>query len=184
MPVAPRRAIPKTPACPPSPSLCRAAWSPRGFRGQGGTATETNDFTYITNSVTFESGQTNAVIRIPIFDDNVVEIDEYFTITLTNAAGGATLPGGLPTSSTSTIVTIIDNDLSSGRASFTLASYVTNEFAVAAIVSVQRLGGSVGTLRVQVAATNGTAFNGVNFSGVYGMNEREQAPPDSRLLHG
>ena len=143
-----------------------AVYYTRGSLAQGGTATDNVDFTYVSNRVTFESGQTNAQIRIPIFDDNLTEIDEYFTITLTNAGGGATLPGGLPTSTTSAIITLIDNDLSSGRASFTLASYVTNESAVSAIISVQRLGGSVGSLSVRVAATNGTAANGVNFIGV------------------
>ena len=143
-----------------------AVYYTRGSLAQGGTATENVDFTYVSNRVTFESGQTNAQIRIPIFDDNLVEIDEYFTITLTNAGGGAVLPGGLPTSTTTTRVTIIDNDLSSGRASFSLAAYVTNENAGAAIISVNRLGGSVGPLTVQVAATNGTALNGVNFTGV------------------
>src|SRR5262249_42849789 len=69
-------------------------------------------------------------------NDNIVEADEFFTVTLTNATGGAVLVPG----STTATAWIIDDDLASGKADFAAASYSTNESAGVAQIAVVRLG--------------------------------------------
>jgi hypothetical protein len=51
-------------------------------------------------------GETTKTITIPITDDMIVEDNETFTITLTNATGFASLGA-----QSSAVVTIVDNDL-------------------------------------------------------------------------
>jgi uncharacterized delta-60 repeat protein/uncharacterized repeat protein (TIGR01451 family) len=131
-----------------------------------GTALSGQDYTGRTNTITFPEGTTNRVISIPILNDTAVEFDENFFIVLTNATGGARLPGGLPTSTTSTMVTIVDNDFSPGRLNFSVTNFMTNEAAGVAQIVVTRSGGSVGAVSVDVAATNGTAVSGVDFTAV------------------
>jgi len=58
-----------------------------------------------------------------------VEFDETVLIVLTNATGGASLPGGRPTSTETAVLTIIDNDFSAGRLNFS----ATNYFAMKAV---------------------------------------------------
>ena len=134
----------------------------------GGIASDpTRDYTTTRGTITFPSGVTNATILVPIYNDTSVEFDETFTVVLTNATGGAILPGGRPTSSTAATVTIIDDDFQAGRLNFAAATFTTNEGAGFASITVTRTGGSVGQLSVWVGATNGTGTNpavaGVDF---------------------
>ncbi|MDB6034285.1 MAG: hypothetical protein JWM16_4623 [Verrucomicrobiales bacterium] len=136
------------------------------FYTQNGTAVAGQDYTTVTQTVTFASGVTNKVINIPILNDTAVEFDETITLVLTNANGGATLPGGTPTDSTYATVTIVDDDFAQGRLNFSSATYVTNENATYLRVQVTRTGGNLGAISVQFAADNGTAINGVDFVGM------------------
>src|SRR5207249_3338126 len=88
---------------------------------------------------------------------------EYFFVVLTNATGGATLPGGLPTSSQVATVNIIDNDVVAGRLNFSSTNYLANEGDTNFLVTVNRSGGNVGTLTVYAEVLNGTATNGIDF---------------------
>src|SRR5262249_1622271 len=66
---------------------------------RNGTALAGQDFTGVTmGTLRFDPGETSQSFNIVLKDDNVIEPDETFSITLTNAGGGAVLPGGLPTS--------------------------------------------------------------------------------------
>ena len=131
-----------------------------------GTAIAGQDYTLTQGTLTFGSGVTSQFLDVPIFNDNLREDDETFFIVLTNATGGATLPGGLPTSTNAIVVTIIDNDLLSGKANFAFDVFAENEGGGVAQVMLTRLGGSVGELRVSAAATPDTATAGTDFTAV------------------
>ena len=123
---------------------------------QNGTAASGQDFTGVSSGlITFGSGVTTAVISNILRPDVLVEADETYTITLTNASG-ASLPGG-PGSTLSATVRIIDDDLETGKANFALTGYTTNENAGIAQISLERLGGGLGELSVLVGAFSGTA---------------------------
>jgi uncharacterized delta-60 repeat protein len=75
-----------------------------------GTAGAPGDYVWTSNRLTFYSGETNKGITVSIVNDRVVGPDKSFFVTLTNATGGAVLPGGLPTSSVWAEVHILDDD--------------------------------------------------------------------------
>jgi uncharacterized delta-60 repeat protein/uncharacterized repeat protein (TIGR01451 family) len=119
-------------------------------------------------SLFFGPGETNKTITIDLREDNDVEFDENFELVLTNATGGARMPGNLPTSIATATLTIIDTDFSPGRLNFTSINYETNESAGHAIVTVTRTGGSQGAVSVQFATGNGTATAPADFTATNG----------------
>ena len=134
-----------------------------GYVVRSGTAIAGQDFNVaLSGTLSFGSGDTVKILNIALINDAFVEPDETFTITLTNATGGAVVPGG----SVSTTGLIIDNDLLVGKANFSSASYSTNEDSGFAIIPVIRLGGSVGELSVDAVAAAGTATAGTDFSAI------------------
>ncbi|HRQ63321.1 MAG TPA: Calx-beta domain-containing protein [Xanthomonadaceae bacterium] len=70
-----------------------------------GTATAPADYSARSGTLAFAAGEASKTISIPIVDDALHELNETFTVALSNATGGAAL--GSPSSTT---VTIIDND--------------------------------------------------------------------------
>ena len=62
-------------------------------------------------SVSFAAADTSKEIRIPITDDQTVEGEETFTVTIAPAAA---LPGGFQLARATTVVTITDNDQPTG----------------------------------------------------------------------
>ena len=63
-----------------------------------------SDYTTVTMDLTFNSGNTNQTVMIPIVGDNVVESTESFTVSLTSADSTVTL------NPSTTTVTIQDDD--------------------------------------------------------------------------
>ena len=141
------------------------------FFSTDGTALAGQDYTANQGTLTFGSGVTSQPFTVRLTDDLSVEPDETFTVTLTNATGGARLPGGTPTSTLSATMKIIDNDFLPGKANFVSpnlaipAPFATNEGAVFAQVTVERLGGSVGELSVSVGTiSGGSATPGTDYT--------------------
>jgi uncharacterized delta-60 repeat protein/uncharacterized repeat protein (TIGR01451 family) len=118
------------------------------------------DYTPVSGTLTFLSGQTNKTFSVPIIDDGVVEFDERVYLQLSNPSGGANL--GL----TNAVLTIVDNDYPPGRLNFTAANFSTNESARFALITVSRTGGALGSLTVQCATSDGTALAGTDYLGV------------------
>lgn len=125
-----------------------------------GSATNGSDYKFRSGTLTFGPGVTNNTFTIPIIDDSVAEDDETILIQLSHPTGGAQL--GL----SNAVVTIIDNDTPNGRLGFSSPAYTTNENAGAAVITVNRRGGSQGTLTVYYATSNGTAISGTHYLGV------------------
>ena len=68
------------------------------------------DYASIRGTLTFPAGLTTATFRIPIFNDTLIEPSETVLVVLTNAQGGASLPGGSSTASETARLTILDDD--------------------------------------------------------------------------
>ncbi len=120
-----------------------------------------NDFHNGTIEFTLADGETSKIIpvelatlanpnAIRIRNDEKVEGDETFTISLTNPTGGATIG-----SSGSAIVTILDDDtaLTFGAANFR----VREDGTAIAAVTVNRTGKTTGTVSATLNLTDGTA---------------------------
>lgn len=130
------------------------------FSTADGTATSAN-YSGLTNTISFGQGVTNRTVLIPIKNDSTIQsADRTILLTLKSAAGGATL--GL----TNAVLSIIDDDFPPGRINFTAVAAQTNEYAGHLRVMVSRTGGNLGVLDVQCRTVNGTAVDGVNYTGL------------------
>ncbi|MGB7326276.1 MAG: Calx-beta domain-containing protein [Rubripirellula sp.] len=132
------------------------------FATANGTATAGSDYTANTGTLSFADGETSKTITVAITNDTAVESDETFTVTLSNATGGATL--GTTTVSTATIV---DNDTVTpvpGVLSISPATVSVGEAAGNATFTVTRTGGSDGAVTVGYTTANGTATAGSDYT--------------------
>lgn len=78
------------------------------YATSNGTAAAGSDYTATSGTLTFANGQINNTFTIAITDDSVYEVDKTVNLTLSNAAGGATL-GAQKTA----VLTITDNESAS-----------------------------------------------------------------------
>jgi glucose/arabinose dehydrogenase len=75
------------------------------YVASGGTASERSDYTSLSGTLHFASGETNKILTVLLTDDGFDESNETFNLTLNNA-GGAVIGDQY-----TTVVTIIDNEL-------------------------------------------------------------------------
>ena len=115
-----------------------------------GTATAPADYTATAGTATIAAGATSVTIEVPILDDDIDEPDDMFTVTLSNASGGATIS---PTAGSAT-VTIVDDDPSPQLRVMDLS---VSEDAGVATVTVNLQGASSGGVSVDFATADGTA---------------------------
>ena len=94
------------------------------------TATNGLDYTGLTNTLSFASGEQVKMVAVPILNDGVKEATENFRLTLSNPTAGSVL--GFQTTTT---VSIRDNDPGVG---FELSSYSVWENAGAITLTVLR----------------------------------------------
>jgi uncharacterized delta-60 repeat protein len=120
-----------------------------------GTAT-TADFTPGTGTLSWADGDaTPKTFAVTITDDTVFEFDETFTVTLSNATGGAAL--GAATTS----VTIRSDEAPvSGTIRMAATAVSVDETAGTVSLTVERFGGSDNAVGVSYATATGTAGAG------------------------
>ncbi len=112
----------------------------------------------------FESDEDNVFITIP--DDNSIEGNEVISLSLTSPdqgrllLGGEPIPVGTALGITRAELIISDNDFSFGTLGFSAPEYFVNEDGLDAVITVTRLGGSTGTVFIDVSTQNGTAGTG------------------------
>jgi uncharacterized repeat protein (TIGR01451 family)/uncharacterized delta-60 repeat protein len=125
-----------------------------------GTAVAPTDYKARSGTLSFPAGVTNSTFTIPIINDSLSDDDKTVNLSLFNSTGGANL--GI----SNAVLTIIDDNSPNGRLNFSAAAYATNENAGAAIITVNRSGGSAGTLAVNYSTSDGTAHSGADYYGV------------------
>ena len=132
------------------------------FQTLDGTATDgplPKDYRTNYTRLNFLAGITTATVVITNIHNTLLEGDRTVNLRLYNPSAGATL--GI----SNAVLTIVDNNLTNGYVEFSSPIYGTNENAGAALITVNRNGGSVGTLNVQFATQDGTATNKFNYQG-------------------
>ncbi len=122
-----------------------------------GTAVAGADYAGRTNHLVFLDGQTVTNISIPIVNDPLVEPDETFSLTITNITGDGVF--GPVAEAT---VTILNDDAQVG---FSLSTYTVGEGVIGgqAIISVDRIGTTNGTVTVDFATVAGTAMTNADY---------------------
>ncbi|MDB6125895.1 MAG: hypothetical protein JWQ71_4888 [Pedosphaera sp.] len=126
-----------------------------------GTASAGLDYTAASGLLTFNNGETLKTFDIPILHNPQVEGNQTFSIKLFGASGTGQL-----VNPSAAVVTIIDID--SGFA-FASATNSVNETRTNAIISVVRLGSTIGTASVNFATSDGTATAGLRYVGTNGV---------------
>jgi uncharacterized delta-60 repeat protein len=118
------------------------------------------DFVAKSGQLQFNDSDTVKTFTVQILDHSTAQPNKFFNLALFNLTGGNGAsfdtnfpPFGIPQVST---VSIIDDHFSPGHVMLSSSSYSVAKGGAAAI-SVLRNGGALGSLSVQVVATNGTA---------------------------
>ena len=124
-----------------------------------GTALPGYNYLSTTNTLTFNDGDTNKVLSIPLINNPTAQSAVSLTVNLANPTGGAGLIA--PTNTTLTIYN------TNAAFSFTLATNSTPENAGPATVVVQRLNNTNLVSSVHIATADGTGTNaahaGINY---------------------
>ena len=125
-----------------------------------GTAEADVDFSVASGTLNFADGETFKTLTIPIINDSVIDPNEVFTVVLTNATGGASL--GEEATAT---VTIDDDEIAQpGQFNLEASTASFDENAGTVSLTVNRTGGSDGSVSVTYATANGTALAGSDYS--------------------
>jgi polyhydroxybutyrate depolymerase len=121
--------------------------------------TATNGVRYLSTSGTlsFDPGQTNQTIVVPILDDALAEGAQFFRVILANPSGGAAL--GAPASAT---VVVGDNDIG---VQFQFASYSVSEDAGTVQLGIVRGDNGTNAVAVDYSTSDLTATSGVDYVG-------------------
>ncbi|QYR22263.1 hypothetical protein KZ483_04500 [Paenibacillus sp. sptzw28] len=122
-----------------------------------GTAEAGSDFIAKSGTLTFNKGQSSALIEIEVRDDTVYEGDETFTVTLSNPTMGKLGQNA------SGQVTIFENDPPPSEVEFSALHYYGLEKSGQVTVVVTRTGYTGGPATVDYATGSGTAIAGEDF---------------------
>ncbi|HJT30908.1 MAG TPA: Calx-beta domain-containing protein, partial [Pirellulales bacterium] len=142
-----------------------------------GTAKAGTNYIAKSGVLTFQPGENEKIIYVPIIDDHVVDTPGSFQVLLSNPTGGAFIFDGLGTQS----ITIMDSDgpasgrlvvgagsVQHGNTTYFLQDSAVEENTGSVVITVQRLDGSQGTITVDYATSDGTARSGVDYTAASG----------------
>ncbi|WP_412468438.1 Calx-beta domain-containing protein [Pedobacter sp. KLB.chiD] len=122
----------------------------------GGTATEGNDYTVVTKTITIPAGQSTGTIVIPVIADNIVESNETVVAALTGTNNSLITVNNTPAT-----INIIDNNSVSASISVALTS--VNESAGTATFTVTLSGAVQDAFSVDYTTADGTAKAGLDY---------------------
>jgi uncharacterized repeat protein (TIGR01451 family)/uncharacterized delta-60 repeat protein len=139
----------------------------QGFTNGTGTnvATPGNDFISTNGTLNFQGGQTSNGFTVQIRDHNNLVPTKYFNVVLTAPTVAGFDTNVPPVLQTTAVVEIIDGNFLPGHLAFSLPAYSVLK-GTPSTVTVNRIGGANGVLMVQCGTSDGTATNGINYTGV------------------
>ena len=124
-----------------------------------GTATSGADYTTTNGTLNFAPGDLTQTITVPILEDLLDELDETFTVTLSNPSATATIADGTG------IGTIVDND---AAPTLSIDDVTVDEAAGTATFTVTLSATSGLPVSVNFATSSGTATSGADFTSAAG----------------
>jgi hypothetical protein len=131
------------------------------FKTTDGTAVAGSDYAATNGVLSFAVGQSNAAVRVVVFDDLLVESNETFNVELSNPTGGTSL--GV---TSNTVVTIIDS--STPVLQFSPTAYSVPESNTNVTITVVRTGATNTAVTVDFATGNGAAAAGSDYTATNG----------------
>ncbi|MBI3331612.1 S-layer homology domain-containing protein [Candidatus Peregrinibacteria bacterium] len=130
-----------------------------------GSAVLGSEYSTTNGSVTFEGSDTLKTFPVAVIDDSAIDGNKTLTMALGSPTGGAKL--GNPATA---VLTIIDNETTAaatGSLKFSSNTYVVSE-GESALITVSRVGGTIGTVSVSYSTANGSAQAGSDYTSVSG----------------
>lgn len=124
------------------------------------TATEPDDYTETVGVATIPAGATSTTASVPILDDAASELDEAFTISLSNPSDGAIIDPGAG----SATVTIIDNEPQPSVLS--IGNVTVGEADGQAVITITLEPVSTSDVTFQYDTSDGTAVAGQDYTAV------------------
>jgi hypothetical protein len=139
-----------------------------------GMATADADYKSINGTLTFADGEVTKTITVSIINDNIVEPNETFQVVLSHPLRGSTPDNTLfssngLSSTMSANLTIRDDEISApGKFQFRQSTASVREDAGFIDITVDRVLGQKGTVKVQYLVSGITATSGVDFTSAFG----------------
>ncbi len=133
------------------------------FATADGTGIAGTDYTATSGTLTFADGETSKTINVPILNNVAGASDTTFTLMLSNATPGTSVPAA---GATATVT--INNTTPTGQFGFGVTSATVNENAGQVIITVTRTGGSGGAASVDYATADGTGVAGTDYTATSG----------------
>ena len=130
------------------------------FTTANGSALQGADYAGTNNTLTFGTNVLSQTITVPILNDKVLEGTETFTVNLGVPGGEAAL--GSPNA---VVVTILDDE---SILQFSTIATTVLESGTNVVLTVTRTGAKLTTVTLPYAFINGSATNGVDYTGVPG----------------
>ncbi len=134
------------------------------FSATDGTAKTGLDYTGFSTALVFANGVTTTNIPITLLDDFLLEGNETVNLTLTSPTGGAQLG-----SRSNAVLTIADNEKSgAGILQFFPTTATGLESTPTVNVTIQRIGGTAGTVTANFHTVSGSAASDLDFAATNG----------------
>jgi uncharacterized delta-60 repeat protein len=133
-----------------------------------GSAVNGVNYVGSTNTLQWNDGDAlPKTITIPVLHDGIFTSNLTVSISLTNGMAGGRLNANVLGLSSITNSTLVINNVDfPGSVQLGASVYSVKKSAGSALIPVIRTGGSAGTLTVTAFTTDGTALNGVNYTGL------------------
>lgn len=134
------------------------------YATSNGTATSGADYTGVTGTLSFASGETTKTFTVPISNNTNIEGNRTFNVVLSSPTGGASVE-------TSSSPVVINDDegvpTGSGSIKFSSATYAVTESQGKAVITVNHVGG-FGAVSVNYTTSNGSAISGSDYTAASG----------------
>jgi hypothetical protein len=121
-----------------------------------GTATAGTDYQTTSGTLNFAAGELTKTINVPIVGDTAEEPDETFFVTLSNPSGAIL--------NNQQVTGLIRDDDDAGTLQFSAPVYTVSEGVGTAVVKVNRVGGTDGTVTVQYTTADATAASPADYA--------------------
>jgi uncharacterized delta-60 repeat protein len=127
-----------------------------------GTAVSGTDYYPTNGTITFNPGETDKLIYVPIINNGIPEGNRTVILSLTNNLGT------LLYAPSNAVLTIVDTVATPGQLHLSSASYTAGSGDGNVVLTVLRTNGTAGSVSVSYATQPGTALPGVDYNTVSG----------------
>jgi len=135
------------------------------YATSNGTGVQGVDYSSTSGTLTFANGETSKTFPVTIVDNGSIDGNRTFNLTLSNPTSGSSLG-----SSTATVTVYDDESVTFGTGSlrYSKAAFSATETSGEAFITIQRIGGAKGLVKVNYATSNGSALAGSDYTATSG----------------